>query len=92
MTNDIKCKTCPYLRRKTYKMKNGNSYHLNHARCKFYCSHPKVFEVKEKIAPSVKKRASFVGYDDGWSWDLETLKTRLKWCPLVYEQKNTKEG
>ena len=92
MTNDVKCKTCPYLKRQKNYNCTRNSWNLDHPRCSFHCEHPKVFDVKEKVAPRINKFASFVGYDDGFSYELETLKTRLKWCPLVYEQKNTKEG
>lgn len=83
---NIKCKDCEFLTK--YKNENytKSSLHLRHARCQFYCSHPKVNEVKNIIAPNVYKYASFVGYDDGFSYKLETLKTRLKWCPLANKE------
>ncbi len=78
MNKNIKCKNCLYLYSQTPERKNG--------RIRFYCAHPKVFKVKDKLAPHIGKWPSFIGYGSRGSYQLETCKTRLKWCPLAYEQ------
>lgn len=81
------CRNCKYCKKGWYANENANQHKgMNHPRLSFYCSHSKIKECQKKYYPNTFKTPDFLGWDDGVSFKLETLKTSPKHCPLKFDE------